>query len=254
MLIQDLTKKVRLKLKNGKPAIGCWIQISNSTTAEIIGDSGYDWVAVDLEHGLINITDLADIFRSLKLNHTLPLARIAFNSEKDCKHALEAGAAGIIVPMINTAKDLKKTLEFSRWPPSGKRGVGFSVANTFGKYFKQYNKFSQNPFIIAMIENVDALDNIDEILSVKGLDGILIGPYDLSASMKITGQFKNRKFKDALKLILEKSKKNAIPCGMHQVDPDKKLLRKLIKDGFTFIPYSTDTVFLRKFSQNPIKT
>jgi 2-dehydro-3-deoxyglucarate aldolase len=245
-------KKLRLKLRNNKPSIGSWMQIPSSSIAEILGNQNYDWVAVDLEHGSFSVESLPDIFRALELTNTLPLARLAECSKENCKKALDAGAAGVIAPMIKNQEELKDIIKYSCWPPSGKRGVGFSRANLFGKNFDKYIKEANSPLIIAMIENVESIKNLKEILNVRGLDGILIGPYDLSASLGVTGDFKNKKFKEHIDLIIKECKKKSIPFGFHQVSPSKKELKNLIKRGCTFIPYSIDSVFLTEFSQNPL--
>ena len=245
-------QEIRDKLSNKKPTIGSWMQIPNASVAEIMGHAGYDWVAVDMEHGAIGIQQLPDIFRALELGGTLPLVRVAQGSQKDCKSALDSGAGGVIVPMIENAQQLIEVRDFCRWPPAGKRGVGFSRANLFGKFFDSYVEEAQTPLLIAMIENINALDNLEEILQVKGLDAILIGPYDLSSSMSITGKFNSREFLEVIERIKLSSDKYNISRGIHLVDPDEELLNKSIKDGYRFIAYSIDAVFLNKFSRSPL--
>ena len=132
-------EEIRQKLSSGTYSLGSWMQIPNSSIAEIMGQSGYDWVAVDLEHGSISVNQLPDIFRALELGNTLPLVRLAEAQAKDCKQALDAGASGVIVPMVENSKQLEFIRDYCRWPPSGKRGVGFSRANLFGKFFIDYN-------------------------------------------------------------------------------------------------------------------
>jgi len=244
-------QKLRSKLKVGKHTIGTWIQIPDASCAEIIGKSGYEWAAVDLEHGSISINQLPNIFRALELGNTLPFARISKPSSDECKKALDAGAAGIIVPMIDSKSQLEMIKNACRWPPAGNRGVGFSRANLYGRNFEEYHKEAQQPFLVAMIENIRAVDNLDEILSVDGLDAILIGPYDLSASMGITGDFCNNEFKDIISLILTKCLSSSIPAGIHIVSPDSSELRKRIDEGFRFLPYSIDSVFMRSGCQCP---
>ncbi len=243
---------IKKKLANDIPSIGSWIQIPEASSAEILGDAGYDWVAVDLEHGLIGENALPGLFRALELGDTLPLARIAEVSKDNCKKALDAGAGGLIIPMIETAEELNTAINFSCWPPNGERGVGYSRANLFGKRFFNYIKEAQNPFIVAMIENKEALENIDEITKVKGLNAILIGPYDLSASLGNAGNFETKEFLKAQAEILAYSKISKVPCGVHQVAPNKNELKNLIKQGFTFIPYSIDSVFLEYYSKYPL--
>jgi len=247
----NIIKKIRTKLANGEVSIGSWMQIPNGSVAEIMGNSGYDWVAVDLEHGSISVSQLPDLFRALELGGTLPLVRLAEGQTKDCKEALDAGAAGVIVPMVNNAEQLIKVRDACRWPPSGARGVGFSRVNLYGKNFDSYNLEAQSPFLVAMIESQKAVKSIDSILSVEGLDAILIGPYDLSASMGITAQFDNPKFQKTMDKIFKKTSNKAIPCGIHVVEPSHNELDKRIKQGYRFLAYSIDSVMLLSISKLP---
>lgn len=239
-------QKLRDQLKSGGFSIGSWMQIPNGSVAEIMGRSGYDWIAVDLEHGSISIDQLPDLFRALELGGTLPLARLAQGNSKDCKQALDAGAAGVIVPMVESEEHLNGIRNACRWPPGGTRGVGFSRANLFGENFDQYCIEAQAPLLIAMIEDVKAVNNLDGILQVDGLDAVLIGPYDLSASMEITAQFDHKKFRDLMKIIKTKAEKHDIPCGVHIVNPSPEELNKLKEEGFRFLAYSIDAVLLSK--------
>ena len=242
---------IRKKLKKNQVSLGTWQQIPHSSISEILGKSGYDWIVIDLEHGSIAINQLPDLFRAIEMGGALPLVRISQADPKECKQALDAGAGGIIAPMINNAGLLKSIRSACCWPPSGKRGVGFSRANLFGKNFDDYNKEAQSPLLIAQIEHIDALKCLEEILHVKGLDGIIIGPYDLSASMGMTAEFDNKKFISTMDNILSLCKKSKIPCGIHIVQPDSQLLKNTIDKGYTFIGYATDGVFLYTSSPPP---
>ena len=128
-------EKIRDKLKSNKPSIGSWIQIPSSSFSEIFGDSGYDWLAVDMEHGSIDNCQLPDIFRSIELGNTLPLVRVANPNMKNIKLALDSGAGGIIAPMVESSDHLKNIISYASWPPNGIRGVGFSRSNLYGKNF-----------------------------------------------------------------------------------------------------------------------
>lgn len=243
--------KIRKQLSSGLYSVGSWIQIPDSSIAEIMGKSGYDWVAVDLEHGSVSVSQLPNLFRAIELGGTLPLARVAQGSTKDCKQALDAGAGGIIIPMIESAKQLSEVISACRWPPSGTRGVGFSRANTFGKYFESYFDEAQNPLIVAMIEHINAVNDLDEILNVDGLDAIFVGPYDLSASMGITGKFDELDFVNAIEKIKSLCAERNIACGMHIVKPDSDLLKSRIAEGYQFIAYSIDSVFITTSAEIP---
>jgi 2-dehydro-3-deoxyglucarate aldolase len=236
---------IRSKLKAGSVSLGSWMQIPHPTVAEILGHLGYDWVAVDMEHGAFSAHQLPDLFRALELGKTLPLVRLAHGHPKDCKQALDAGAGGVIVPMVQTAEQLITVRDACRWPPAGMRGVGFSRANLFGQHFVSYREEAQAPILVAMIEHFRSIIDLENILDVEGLDAVLIGPYDLSASMGLTAQFDHPDFCSIVKVILETAASKSVPVGIHVVDPDLNELNLRIKAGYQFLVYSIDAVMLR---------
>lgn len=239
-------RAIRKKLGQGKCTVGSWIQIPHGSVAEIMGAAGYDWVAVDMEHGSVGVAQLPDLFRALELGNTLPLVRVAEGAARECQQALDAGAGGIIVPNIKSADHLIAVRDACRWPPAGKRGVGFSRANLFGGNFRSYTQQAQAPLLVAMLEDVRALDELDSILAVEGLDAVLLGPYDLSASLHQTAKFDHPHYLRALKTILRKAQTFSIPLGIHVVEPSTTELKKRIRQGFRFLPFSMDSVLLRE--------
>lgn len=242
---------IRERLRSGGVSVGSWIQIPHASVAEIMGHAGYDWVAVDMEHGSIGHHQLPDLFRALELGGTLPLVRLAEGRPKDCKLALDAGAGGVIVPMVETAAQLTAVGNACRWPPAGSRGVGFSRANLFGQHFDTYREEAQAPLLVAMIEHFHAVDDLDAILAVEGLDAILIGPYDLSASLGVTACFEDGRFIAAMARIADAARRAGIPAGVHVVEPSPQELADRIDAGYRFLAYSIDAVMLRKTAANP---
>ena len=207
MKAQKHIKKFRSKLKAGKALVGGWMQISNSNIVELMSHHPYDWIAFDMEHGSFSVKDLPDLFRAAELKNKLSLARLPNKNVDICNQVLDAGCGGIIIPNIKHEDELISIRNSCYLPPLGTRGVGYSRANIFGKEFRQYQAKKNNVIIIAMIENINSVNRLDKILSVKGLDAILIGPYDLSASMGITGKFENIKFKSTINEIKKVAKK-----------------------------------------------
>ena len=246
-----VTQRLRATLGAGGVTVGSWMQIPHGSVAEIMGQSGYDWVALDLEHGAIAVHQLPDLCRALELGGTLPLARLAQASPRDCKQALDAGAGGVILPMIESAAQLSAARDACRWPPAGRRGVGFARANLFGKRFEEYREEAQAPLLIAMIENVRAVEDLDAILAVQGLDAILIGPYDLSASLGLTARFDAPRFKEALQRIQSSARERNVACGIHVVAPDFEQVRARITEGYRFIAYATDAMLLYSAASRP---
>ena len=248
----DAISALRKRLKEGLPSLGSWIQIPHSSIAEIMGKAGYDWLVIDMEHGNISNESLPDLIRAIELGNTLPLVRLSSHSLSECKNAMDAGSSGVIVPMVSNAKQLETIRSATSWPPSGSRGVGFSRANLFGKEFKKYNIFAQNPILIAQIEHIDSLNNLEAILEVNGLDAIIIGPYDLSASMGITGEFDHPDFQNVIQKILKLARTKKIPCGEHITEANPDIVREKIRQGFTFLAYCTDGIFLFSNSESPV--
>jgi 2-dehydro-3-deoxyglucarate aldolase len=242
--------ELRAHLARGEASIGGWIQLNDSNVAELMGAAGYDWVAVDLEHGRYAEDRLPDIFRGIAAGGTLPFARVGQVNAYTVKAALEAGAEGLIFPMIESAEQVRQAISWSHYPPRGTRGVGYSRANLFGKSFEAYRK-EFRPFLVAQIEHKDAARDIDAILAVEGLDAVMIGPYDLSASMGLTGLFDHPDFKAVLSSVLSACVRHKVPAGQHVVSPDPRQLEAAVADGYRFIAYCTDAIFLWSGAQRP---
>lgn len=233
--------KVKEKLKSGIHTIGAWMQIPSMDVAYILANSGFDWIALDLEHGSFSLDQLPNLFRIIESQGTIPLARVAQNHPKDIKQALDAGAKGIIVPMIESLDQVENLLRWSQYPSRGNRGIGYSAANLFGKNFTSYfEKFNSEIVLVIQIENINALEQIDMILSKDEIDAMMIGPYDLSGSMGLTGQFDHPDFLNAISRLKKSAGKNKMPLGTHVIEANTSKLQSAIEEGFKFIAYSTD--------------
>lgn len=228
------------------------MQLNSPSVAEILAANGFDWIAIDAEHGEFSSHEYINIFRAVEKYNCSPFVRIPVGGIHEVKLALDSGARGIIVPMVESAKQLKEVIDFAMYPPKGKRGVGFSRANLFGKDFKSYvDSINDNVFIVAQIENISAVENINEILAVEGLSAIMVGPYDLSASMGLTAQFEHPDFLATLKKIKEACLKSRVQLGYHVVQPNKDELESKINEGYEFIAYGIDALFLSSSSICP---
>ncbi len=245
---------IKQRLKSGEVVIGSWMQIPDGSVAEIMGQAGFDWIAVDLEHGLFGENSLADVCRAIELGGAVPFVRVAQCGGKEIKHALEAGARGLIVPMVQSREQVEQAIKWACYPPEGERGVGYSRANLFGKHFSEYfANVNQELVIVAQIESIGAVRQIDAIASTPGLDALLIGPYDLSASMGLTGQFDHPDFLKALNETATSASHHRVPMGLHIVKPNVTLLNARITEGYRFIAYGIDAVFLTSAAENPLR-
>lgn len=234
------------KLRNNELTIGSWIMMNDVMSVEVMALAGFEWLVVDIEHTSIDLKSTQLIINTIQANNIKALVRVSKNEEVVIKRVLDMGADGIIVPMINSKEDAKMAVEYAKYPPNGKRGVGLYRATKYGVKFEEYKKWVENELVIvAQIEHIDAVKNIDEILEVDGIDATIIGPYDLSGSMGYPGEFERDDVKEAVATVLEKCKAKNMPSGFHVVDTNPKKLQEKIKEGCTFLAYGIDYFFMR---------
>ena len=251
-------KVLKFKLKNNELTLGSWITIGHSTVVEIFCQSDFDWLAIDMEHNTIDPSMMRILISSIQSYGVAALVRVWKNEEVIIKHALDAGADGVIVPMINTRQDAEMAVSYAKYPPDGCRGVGLSRAQGYGSSFERYKKWVKNDLVvIAQIEHIEAVKNIESIVNTPGIDGIIVGPYDLSGSLGCVGELEHDLVNNALNIVESACAKKKIAIGYHVVDPNPLKVKKFIKKGYRFIAYSTDFLLLSssvKLGVNSIKT
>ncbi len=228
-----------------KVSIGSWITLGHFSIAEIMASAGFDWLCVDMEHSVIDYYEAEQLIAIIEARGCVPYVRVSTNDPNIIKRVLDAGAKGIIVPMVNSAEDAKNAVDAVKYPPQGKRGVGLARAQGYGFDFVSYAEKTNNETkIIAQIEHIDAISNLEEILDNKDLDGTIIGPFDLSGSMGKPGKYNDPDVKEVLKKYEDVSKQMGKPMGYHVIKPDYKLALDKINAGYKFIAFSLDTMFL----------
>ena len=238
-------KTLKNKLKNNKVTIGSWITIGHPSIPEILSNAGFEWLTIDMEHNSIDKSMMQNLISVIQSKNIAALVRVDKNEEVTIKHALDAGADGIIIPMVNNKEDAMRAIEYAKYPPIGKRGVGLSRAQNYGYDFEDYKKWQEeNLVIIAQIEHIKGVNNLHEIIEVDGIDAVIVGPYDLSGSLGYPGDFTKLELKTALNNVKNICKESSFPLGYHVVDPNPELVNSKINEGFTFIAFSTDFYFM----------
>ena len=165
-------------------SIGSWITLNHFSVVEIMAEAGFDWLCIDLEHSVIDYYDAEILIATIQAKGIKPFVRVGENNEIIIKRVLDAGAEGIIIPMVNSKSDAIKAVNAVKYPPQGTRGVGLARAQNYGFNFEEYAKnINDQTIIIAQIEHIDGINNLNEILAVEGINGSIIGPYDLSGSL-----------------------------------------------------------------------
>jgi 2-keto-3-deoxy-L-rhamnonate aldolase RhmA len=222
--------------------IGTIYSIGAPQVAEMISLSGFDWVMVDMEHSALSLCDTQVALQVLG-DKIIRIVRVPGNDDIWIKRVLDTGCEGIIVPMVNNAEEAEKVVKSSKYPIMGKRSVGVARAHKYGAGFKEYVTGANTDLIIMIqIEHIEAVRNIDSILKVKGIDSVFIGPYDLSASMGLTGQVTHPEVRSAISLIKKKCNEAGLPYGIFGINPEA--LEQEIKDGCTYILCGVDLSIL----------
>jgi 2-keto-3-deoxy-L-rhamnonate aldolase RhmA len=225
--------------------IGSWITIGDPIVAEVMAGAGFDWLTVDMEHSAITIKEAQDLIRVISLSGVVPFVRVGENNAGMIKRVMDAGAYGVIVPMVNSKEDAEKAVASVKYPPLGNRGVGLARAHSYGFTFADYKKWNENEsVVIAHIEHIEAIENLEDILDTEGIDGTIIGPYDLSGSLGHPGELDHPEVKKALEKYEAVCAKKNMPKGSHVIPPNAKELKKKIEKGYTFLAWSLDTLFL----------
>ncbi len=241
--------RLRTLWRDDKAAINGWLAIGNSFSAETMAHQGWDTLTIDLQHGVIDYAQMVTMLQAISTTPTVPVVRVPWLEPGILMKALDAGAYGVICPMINTREDAQKLVAWTHYAPRGTRSFGPVRALLYGgaDYPVQAN---DSIVTFAMIETKQALDNLDSILSVEGLDAIYIGPSDLSLALGCRPVFDDvdPPVAQAIDHILERAQAHGVKAGVHNGRPDVALAR--VAKGFRFVTVSSDARILAAGSQS----
>ena len=232
--------KIKKMMKEGKPVVNGWLQIPSTVSTEAMAHQGWDSLTIDMQHGLVDYSNALPMLQTISSTDVTPLARVNWNEPGQIMKILDAGSYGVICPMVSNKKDAENFVQACMYPPNGYRSFGPVRGLIYGG--SDYAKHADNEMLkLAMIETKESLEKLDEIMSVKGLDGIYIGPADLSLSIGEQPGFdkpENSKAYSEILRILEHAKKNNIFAGIHNGTPE--YANKMIEKGFNFVTVGSD--------------
>jgi len=234
---------VRTKLKNGEAIVNGWLGIPSGVSAEGMAHAGFDSLTVDMQHGPVHYDTALPMLQAISTTDTIPMARVPWNEPGIIMKMLDAGAYGIICPMINSAEECETFVKACRYPPHGYRSHGPTRVSLYAG--ADYGEHANETVLtFAMIETAQALDNLEAILSVEGLDAIYVGPADLSRSLGGSpgADFEDGPVVEALDTIIEATKRHGIYAGLHNASAAYS--RKMIDKGFQFVTIQSDLGFL----------
>jgi len=237
-------KKIKKRIKDGETLAGCWLNLGSSVTAEIVGLSGYDWVLIDLEHGAGEQTDLLHQLQALEHTPAAALVRVESYQKERIHRVLDLGANGVMVPRIKSAAEAKAAIAGIHYPPAGVRGVAKMVRATgFGKNFDAYKEGTLDNLLgVIQIETVEALEELDEIAALPGVDVLFIGPADLTMALGIDGDLSHPLFVDAVNKIIAAAENAGKAVGILIFDPND--FEKYNAMGIQLIACGADATFV----------
>ena len=239
-------RKNKLKeiFKQGGSAINGWLQIPNSFTAELMANQNWDSLTLDMQHGVIDYSHAISMLQAISTTNVVPMARVNWNEPGQIMKILDAGAYGIICPMVSNRKEAENFVQACMYPPKGYRSYGPIRGLVYGG--PDYADEANNEILkFAMIETKESLDNLDKIMQTPGLDGIYIGPADLSLAIGEKPSFDKPEgdpVYEVIMKILEHAKKNKIIAGIQNGQPE--YAEKMIKKGFQLVTIGTDQRFM----------
>ena len=236
--------KLKELFKAGKPIINSWLAVPSSFSAEVMAQQGWDSLTIDMQHGLIDYPNAVGMLQAISTTETIPMARVNWNEPGQIMKILDAGCYGIICPMVSNREEAEKFVKACQYPPNGYRSFGPIRASIYGGH--DYAKNADNEILkLAMIETKESLEKLDEILETPNLDGIYIGPADLSLAVGEEPGFdkaeNTKAYKEILR-ILDAAKKKNLLAGLH--NGTAEYAHKMINKGFNLVTVGSDSRYI----------
>jgi 4-hydroxy-2-oxoheptanedioate aldolase len=249
---QDAAALFREQLACGEAVLGCFLSLGSPAIAELMANAGYDWALIDLEHGAGDERDVLVQMQALAAGGTIGVVRVESTARQRVHRVLDFGAHGIMFPRIDSAVEAKAAVAAMRYPPAGVRGVAFSNrAGGYGSNFRPYLAGSASLLAIVQIESPAAVEKVDEIAAIDGVDVLFIGPSDLSHSMGILGNFEHPDFVAAIQRTAAAASRHGKHCGI--LLPSPKDFKTYYELGYRFMASGSDAVLLNNAARSLVE-
>lgn len=232
-----------------KPQVGIWSSMCSIIAADLLGTAGFDWVLIDMEHSPNDMMSVLGQLQAYEVGGTSPVVRPPWNDPVVIKRLLDLGVMSLLIPMVQNAEEARAAVRATRYPPEGIRGVSMAQrANRYGRVTNYIDRINEEICVLVQIETREALDRIEEIAAVDGVDGVFFGPADLSADLGLIGRITHE---DVSTVIAEGARKVAAlgkPTGV--LIGDMKLVERWLKSGFSFVACGSDLALLARGAEN----
>ena len=233
-------KLLKNKLEAKKPCVGSWVTFTDPAITEILCGAGYDFLVIDTEHAPLGVETVQLHLLATKGEDTVPIVRVLWSDLVYLKQVLDIGAPGVMIPMVHNKEEAEKVISFCLYPPEGIRGFGPRRAAGYDRRIPEYiEKANEEVLIILQIEHFETVENLEEILKVKGLSAIFIGPWDLSGSLGLLGEINHPRVREYVDIIIEKANNANIPVGIAASSKAEDVVG-WFKKGVQFVTAGTD--------------
>jgi 2-dehydro-3-deoxyglucarate aldolase len=246
-----MKESFRTRLKRKEILLGSLLTLPSPEVAEILAMTGLDWLFIDLEHSTMGAGEAQAILQAVG-GRVDCLLRLPLNDEIWIKKALDTGAAGIILPQVNTAEEARRAVSLSRYPPQGSRSVGLARAHGYGMKFQEYlERANEEVVVVIQAEHILAVQNIDALVGVEGVDAVLVGPYDLSASMGLVGQVDHPEVRAAIERVRRACQEKGMPLGIFATTTQRA--SHFLSQGFNLLAVGSDALFLSQAASSTVQ-
>lgn len=231
--------------RNGGQTVGAWLSIDSAFSAEAMAHAGFDWLCVDMQHGLADYTKCVGMMQAISTTQTIPFVRVPWNEPSIIMRVLDGGAYGVVVPLINNRADAERAVAAMRYPPAGGRSSGPARASMYGG--AGYQSWANDEVAcIVMIETAEGIEKLDEILAVPGVDAAYIGPSDLAYAIGLqpTGDNNEPKHVETVNRIFEACKRHGVAPGIHTGSVE--YTTRYLQQGFQMVTLGSELGFMRK--------
>lgn len=250
MSIIERRADFKKRLRSRQQLFAGWTSLGHPSIADMLCRAGLDFIGIDIEHSTISLEQSQNIIATCQGNGVICLPRIASHNPEMIKRILDSGADGLIVPMVSTPEEVEKLIAWSKYPPAGRRNFGIARAQGYGFDFDEYvDVWNESSTLIIQIESMEGVENVEKMLQFEEVDGVMLGPYDLSGGMGIPGQINDPKILEASRHVAEVCAKYGRACGTHLVEPDEKRLHACVDDGHTFTVIDSDIFMMWKWGE-----
>ena len=232
------------------PVFGAWTSLGHPSITEIFTAAGVDFIGIDLEHSTISQEQAQRIIAAAQAGGVVCLPRVASHNGEPIRRLLDSGADGVIVPNVSTPDEVERLIGWCKYPPVGRRSFGVARAQGYGKDFDAYvARWNERSTLILQIESAAGVEAIDELLSAEAVDGVMVGPYDLSGSMGIPGQLEHPRVAEACARVIEACRRRRKACGTQVIEPTEAAVAAALETGYTFVVLASDVFLLWKWSE-----